>query len=468
MARRFGRPRFHRLVLAVVFFHQHVEIGPAEPERRDVGPPEAVGLPGFRFRDHPEKVLVYARVKVHAVDGGGQGLVIKGQCGLHHAHRAGGGFRMAYLRFYRGQPYLLAAFKVGPEKFFQRAHFGGVADAGGRAVGFHQVHLAGIVVHLREGVLYGQLLALGVRGGDALALAVGGGADGIYQRVDPVAVADSVGIAFKDVDRHGLGHHEAVGPFVESPGAVGRKGAYLAELDIGGGGHHLVRAAGHGHIELAGAQAQHGVVQGGQGRGAGRVHRHVRAGHVENISYAAGRHVGQLARHGVLGYLEDVLVHAYFVFFYDVIAVGLGQAREGLALAYEILVQEFVNPQVGDFLAHGAHRVAHHHGGLLRVEGFLVVAGIFQRHPDGLYGYLLQAGDLGGGLRRYLVPDGIELEVLYEAAYLGIGLVRGFVVVGIIELPVPAVLGDLADAVLSVQYILPKLFFISGFRGGYA
>ncbi len=451
-----------RVAGAGVLLQQHVEVGAAEAERRDVGAAHAAGVPGLGLGDDLEEVLVYAGVELHAVDGGRQRLVVDGERGLGHGHRAGGGLGVADLGLHGGQAELLAPAHVRAEHFLQHLHLGGVADLGGGAVGFHEIHLARAVVHLFEGVLDGYLLAFRVGRGDALALAVGGGADRVDQRVDLVAVAHGVRQALQDVNGDRLGHHEAVGPLVEGVGAVGRQRAYLAELHEGGGAHHLVGAAGHGHVELAGPQAQHRVVERGHGGGAGRVHRHVGAVEVENVGDAAGRHVGQLAGHRVLGDLDDAVVYAGLEFRYQGLLLVLRQRGEDGGLLYQVLVVELVDAQVGHLLAVGAHRVAEHGRGALVVERLLIVAGVLERHADGLDGHLLQARDLRRALRGYLVLDGIEFEPFYEAAYLGIGLVHGLVVLGIVEPPVPAVGRHLAYAVLPLQHVLPELVLVEG------
>ena len=453
---------------AGVFFHHHVEVGAAEAERRDVGAAYAVLLPGFRFVYHAEQVQVYAGVGVHVIYGGGQGLVVDGEGGLGYAHGAGRGLGVAYLRLYRGQAQLPAAAHVRAEHFLQHLHFRRVANLGGGAVGFHEIHFGRGIVHAGEGVLDGYLLALRVGGGDALALAVRGGAHGVYQGVDLVAVPDRVGKALQDVDGDRFGHHEAVGPFVEGVGAVGRQRADLAELHEGRGRHHIVGSPRHRHVELAGAQAQHRVIQRRHRRGAGRVHGHVGAVEVENVGYAAGGHVCQLSGHGVFGYLDNALVYAGLVLADHRVALVLRQRREGGGMLKDVLVVELIDAHVGHFFARRAHGVAYHGGGHFGVEGLLVVAGVFQRHPHGLYGHLLQAGDLRGCLGRDLVLYGIELEAFYEAAYLGIGLVLGFMVFRIIEFPVPAVGGHFAYAVAALQHVLPELFLIKGFGGYYA
>ena len=456
------------VIRAGVFFHGHVEVGAAETERRNVGAADAVLLPLFRFGDHAEQVQVNAGIGLHVVDGGGQGLVVKGQGGFGYADRAGGGLGVADLGFNGGKSQLLPPAHVRAEHFLQHLHLGGVAHLGGGAVRFHEIHVGRGIVHPGESVLDGDLLALGIGGGDALALAVGGGAYGVHQGVDLVAVADRVGEAFKDINGNGFRHYEPVGPFVERIGTFGRQRADLAELHESRGAHHLVGAARHRHVELAGAQAQHGVIQRRHGGGAGRVHGHVGAVEIENIGYAAGGHVGQLAGHGVFGDVDDARVYASLVFFYHgALLVGRQRGERG-GLLQDILVVELVDAQVGHFLAHRAHGVADDGGGHFRVERFLVVAGIFQGHAHGLYGHLLQAGDLRGGLGRDLVADRVELKAFYEAAYLGIGLVRGFVVFREIELPVPAVRRHFADAVAAFQDVLPERVLVKGFGGYYS
>ena len=354
------------------------------------------------------------------------------------------------------------------ENFLENLDLRGVAYLGGGAVGFHKIHFGRGIIHLGEGVLYGYFLALWVGGGDALAFAVRGGAHGVHQGVDLVAVPHGVGQALQDINRDGLGHHEAVGPFVEGIGAFRRQRAYLAELHEGGRRHHFIGPARYRHVEFACPQAHHRVVQRGQGGGAGRVHGHIGSVEIENIGYPAGRHVGQFARHSVFGYFQDPRVHARFVLFDERFALFLRQGGESRGFFKDILIIELVDAQIGHFFAHRAHGVAYYGRRHLGVKRFFIVAGVFQGHPHGFDGHLLQAGDLDSGLGRYLVTDRVELEAFYEAAYLGIGLVRGFMVFRIVESPVPAVGRNLGDAVAAFQHIFPEFFLIKGFRGYYS
>ncbi len=360
-----------RVVRAGVFLQQYMEVGAAEAERGYVSAAQAVLVPRLGLGDDLEEVLVYAGVELHAVDGGRQRLVVDRERRLGHGHRSGGGLGMADLGLHGSQAQLLAPAHVRTEHFLQHLHLGRVAHLCGGAVRLDEIHFAGAVVHLLKGVLDGYLLALRVGGGDALALAVGGGADRVDQRVDLVAVPDRVGEALEDVDGDRLGHHEAVGPLVEGVGPVGRQGAYLAELHEGGGAHHLVGAAGHGHVESAGAQTKHRVVERRHGGGAGRVHRHVGAVEVEDVGYAAGRHVGELAGHGVLGDLDDAVVYAGLELRYQGLLLVARQRGEDGGLLDEVLVVELVDAQVGHLLAVGAHRVAEHGRGALGIKGLL-------------------------------------------------------------------------------------------------
>ena len=194
--RRAARFGVALLVRAGVLFHQHVEVGAAETERRDVGAAYAVLGPGRGLVYDLEEVQVYAGVGLHIIDGGGQRLVIDRESGLGYGDRAGRGLAVPYLGLHRGEAQFLAVAHVRAEHFLQHLHFGRVAHLGGGAVGFHEIHVGRAVVHLGEGVLYGDLLAFGVGRGDALALAVGGSAYRVDQRVYLVTVAHGVGHAF--------------------------------------------------------------------------------------------------------------------------------------------------------------------------------------------------------------------------------------------------------------------------------
>ena len=177
-----------------------MEICAAEPERRNIGAAYAFLLPRRGLVYHAEQVEVYAGVGLYVIDGGGQNLVVDGERGLGNGNGAGRGLGVAYLGFYRSEAQFSAVAHVRAEHFAQHLHLGRVAHLGGCAVRFNKIHVGRGIIDSGEGVLYGYLLALGVGGGNAFALAVGGGAHGIDEGVDFVAVALRVGQALEHVD----------------------------------------------------------------------------------------------------------------------------------------------------------------------------------------------------------------------------------------------------------------------------
>ena len=89
-----------------------------------------------------------------------------------------------------------AGFSVWAKELGQRAQFYGVAHAGAGAVRFHQADFGRGVIQLFKGFFHRQFLALGVRGGNALAFSVGRGPNGADDGINFVSVFDGVGKAF--------------------------------------------------------------------------------------------------------------------------------------------------------------------------------------------------------------------------------------------------------------------------------
>ncbi|MGC4116636.1 MAG: hypothetical protein QM765_19110 [Myxococcales bacterium] len=146
-----------------------------------------------------------------------------------------------------------------------------------------------------------RILSVGVRRGDALALAIGRAADAPDDGVDLVAGLLGVFQPLEHQRHRALAHDEAVGVGVERPAAVGGERADLGELDEGGRTHRAVDAAGDDRVGLAGHQHADGRLQRRQRRGAGRVGGEVHATQVERVGDAAGDDVAQLTGHRVLG-----------------------------------------------------------------------------------------------------------------------------------------------------------------------
>ena len=439
------------------FLEGDVEVGAAEAEGGDVGAADLpLAVPRARLGVDVERALgpVHAGVGLAVVDAGGQGLVEDRQGGLHEPGGSGRGLEVPDLGF--DGPQGDGARGGVLEDLGGGLHFGQVADAGRGAVGLEQADVLGTVVQGLEGALDGELLALRVGGRDALALPVGGGADGADEGVDAVPVLHGVGEPLEDEHAAAFAHDEAVGVGVEGAGAVGGQGPDLGELDVGGGGHHLVHAAGDHHVELAEAQAVDGLGQGAQRRRAGGVHREVGAVEVEDVGDAARDDVGELARHGVFVDRGETGLDGRDRLDRDGLAGALGHVGQGGRVQQFVAEHRGVDPQVAGFLLGAAHGVAEDHGGPGAVEGLLGVAGILEGHGRGADGELVGAVHLVRDRGRDAELEGVEFEIGDEAADLGVGLVRGAHVRVVVEAPVPAVLGDLGDGIHLVDDVLPE------------
>ncbi len=445
-----------------MLLQDHVEVGAAEAEGAHAGEaPPAFGLPGLG----PGLDLERHRVEGHVgaalveVDAGRQDLVVQGQRRLDGGHRASGALEVTDLALHGAdadRPPGAAA--TGADDLAQRVDLDLVADDGAGAVALDQVQLDRVDASVGVGPAQGALLALDVRGGDALALAVGAGADALDHRVDPVAVALGFGQALEHQDGSALAHDEAVGGLVEGGGVVGGERPDLAELDVGGHAHHAIDAAGDGDVVVAVLEALHRGLDGGHRAGAGGVHGEVRAAQVEGVGDAPGDDVGQLAGHGVFGDRRQIGLDRLAEALGDAGPLGCGQrgvARDLLQGGQDLRGADAQGVVVGDLTA---HRVAQDDGDPRAVHAAVVVenSGVAQGLAHGVQGQLLHGVDELRDLRGDAVLPGLELVVLHEAADAGVGLVRGSPVGVVVLGGVPALDRHLAEAVHAALDVVPE------------
>jgi hypothetical protein len=308
-----------RVILPPVFLQRDVEIGAAEAEGADAGPPRlgAGGDPGTRFGVEVERrpVEIDARARPVHANRRRQNLVLQSQDGLDEAGETGHGLGVADHRLDRahghggtgGTPVARAA--LAAKDLAQGGQLGGIADGGAGAVGLDQRHggrrEAGVLV----GALEGPHLSGGERGRQAAVLAVAGCANALDDRVDPIAVALGVGQALEDDAGNALAQGNAVRRVVEGTRPSARRQgvrfgeAHVTERIVGD-----VHAAGNHQVSRARAQMLDSGIHPRQGGGTGRIHNIGGSVEVQLVSDAPGDDVGQNARKAVLGPLRQQIL----------------------------------------------------------------------------------------------------------------------------------------------------------------
>ncbi|GGQ77588.1 hypothetical protein GCM10010195_36690 [Kitasatospora griseola] len=182
----------------------------------------------------------------------------------------------------------------------------GVADGGAGAVQLHVLHVRGTHAGPGQGFADDLFLGLPAGHGQALRGAV------VVDRAAPDDAVDTVPVGHGPVQRlqdqegAALTADEAVGPGVEREAAVVRgQAAELLHPFLAGGGQVEVHAAGQGERRLAAAQALDRQMHRDQRRRLGRVDRHARSAHPEEVRDAVGDDApagaGQRVRRDVAG-----------------------------------------------------------------------------------------------------------------------------------------------------------------------
>nr|WGN98082.1 Agt32 [Streptomyces argenteolus] len=251
-------------------FQGDVGVGAAEAEAAD---PRAAGaLAGPRLGPvddaEPGGLEVDARVGGVEVEAGRQLAVVQGERRLDQPGHAGRRFQVAEVGLGRAQAQGFGA--AGGEDLAEGGGLDGVAERGAGAVGLDVGDLGGCQPGVLPGFAEDGRLGTGVGGGEAVGGPVvvdGAAAD---HGVDAVPGGEGVAQAAQDDDAAALGADVPAGVGVEgAAAALGVESAELAHGDRGVRVQHDVDAAGQGEVGLAGAQAAHGEVGGGQ-RGAAR------------------------------------------------------------------------------------------------------------------------------------------------------------------------------------------------------
>ena len=325
-----------------------------------------------------------------------------------------------------------------------------------RPVRFHQGAGGGVQAGVLPGAARGQHLADRVRGGDALALAVGRAAHPTDHGVDIVAIALGVSQALEQEAGGAFAHDKAIGAVAKGPAAGGAEGADLAEFDEATGAHVAVHPAREHRIAMPLGQQLDRGVDGGQGRGAGGVGDEAGPAQVEHVGDAAGDDVGQLAGHAVFGDLRELACRPFAPLCEDRLAHGLRQLLEFGGLFQQMGVFGEGDTQAGDVVQFAAHGCAHDHAAAVGVERAVGVAIVGQGFGGDGYGPLLTFVHGCRHLGRDAVLLPVELKAAHPAADLGIAFVGdsgvGIVVVG----NAPPFGRRLGDAITLVLDILPK------------
>jgi len=316
------------------------------------------------------------------------------------------------------------------------------------------------------GPLDGQPLPDGVRRRDAFPPAIARPADAAQHGVDPIPGALGIGQALEHEEAGPLAHHEPVRAVPVGPRAGGRERADLAELHEGRRPHVPVHAADEGDVELMLEEPVVGGVDGRERRRAGRVGGEIGAVQVEEVRDPARHDVGELPGHGVLGDDRQLGDHPVVGLLGDALPGRLVQPgeRRGLGEGPGHLREE--HPEGALVVLVPPHRRAEDDGGSVPVEGPLGPAVVQQRHSGAGHRPLLGLVHRVGDLRRdrELPPHGVPLEVADPAADLRVGLVRDRRVRVVVERGVPAIRGDVADAVATADDVVPERGEIRGIR----
>ena len=226
--------------------------------------------------------------------------LVEHEHGLEQAGQAGNRLQVAEIAFH-GPDEQGRAFRAQAGKHLADGPgFHGIAGGGAGAVRLHVAEVADIDV---RGVVEGaqqRHLGVLVGEGDADGAAVGVDAGLVDDGVDVVAVGQG-GVQGLEQQRHpALGPDIALGVGGEDlAAAVGGQHVGLGEAHEGQRAAQHVHAAGDGHGRLARGQGLAGLVQGDQGRGAGRVDGHARAAGVEQVGNAVGQQAQGVAGHGI-------------------------------------------------------------------------------------------------------------------------------------------------------------------------
>ncbi len=283
----------------IAFLQDHMGVGAADAERGHTCQARALpARPGpflgqQRHRARRPVDLVRRGVRVQ---GSRQHLVPHRLHHLDHTADAGRRLGVPQVRLERAQvqrPVRLASVAVHG---YERLGLYRVAEPGAGAVCLHGVHVRRGKSGVGQGAADDRLLGLAVRGGQAVAGAVGVGRRSAQHGQYGVAVGLGVGEALQDDEADALRPHGPVGRGREGLAhALGGQCAQSAEGDeVAGCGHHG-DAAREGQRAFAVPQGLCREVDGDQGAGCGGVDRDRGSVQSEQIGDPAGHHAGRRA-----------------------------------------------------------------------------------------------------------------------------------------------------------------------------
>ena len=219
----------------------------------------------------------------------------------------------------------------------------------------------------------------------------------------------------------------------------------LGEAHEGEGIVRAVHGAGQHDVGGAAAQLFHRRMHRGQRGRAGRVNDEVRAAQVETVGDPTGEHVGQHAGKAVFGPFRKVRAHAL----HDAVPLLLIQVGHALEEVRQHRALYVANTHVVDA------STTDDHGCAVPVEGPPVVAGVGQRPTRDLEREQLRRFDLRQRGRRDQVTQGVETKFVEEGPAHRVETVRGAPVLGVEQLRVPAVFGNVTDHVHALKDVGP-------------
>ncbi len=197
--------------------------------------------------------------------------------------------QVADVRLHRADPQRADGLAAGREHGAQRLGLQPVAAPGAGAVQFDVADVAGRDARPAQGGADDVPLRVGVRHAECLAAAVVVDRAAVDDADDLVLVGERPGQRLEQDDGGALAAYETVGAGVEGV-ALAVRGEHPELRGAHGalGDQVEVYAAGERELGLPAAQALAGQVDGDQGGGLARVHRHARAGQAEGVGEAVG------------------------------------------------------------------------------------------------------------------------------------------------------------------------------------
>ncbi len=277
-----------------MFFQHNVEVCAAEAVGADAA---AAGiaiacLPRLGFVVEEERGVGKINIRVGRlrVEGGRQCFVVESQGSLEQAGCARARLEVTDVTLGRTEGDAVSG-RIA-ENGLQTFHLYHVADAGAGAMGFHQGGSSGIKPRVFPCARRCQPLSQGIRGGDALALAIAGPAHAANDGVNAVAILFGIFQPLQQESGSAFAHHKAIGPIPKGAGSAAAEGADLAELHVAGNVHIAVHATRDHGVNLVFNQHGKSGFDGGKTGGAGCVGNEVGAAQVKDVGNTPRDDVG--------------------------------------------------------------------------------------------------------------------------------------------------------------------------------